>query len=277
MMRAGTSCCLTVTRLDAQGAWLAGDFQQTILLAHYELPEPCQPGDQLDVFVYHDGAGRLVATRKEPLARLGECAFLKVVAVNFIGAFLDWGLPKDLLVPHGEQQVKMELGRRYLVKLISDPEDGRVAASSRLDALLSDSAPDSMRAGQAVDLLIAGSTELGVKAIVDHQYWGLLYHDGLYGKPQRGQRMQGFVQRVREDRRIDLMLTPPSYLAIDPLSEKILQLLRANDGFVFLSDKSSPEAIFKVLGVSKKLFKKAIGSLYKQRLIEIQDRGIKLL
>lgn len=210
-----------------------------------------------------------------PLAQVGDVAYLKVVAVNVTGAFLDWGLPKDLLLPFREQRFRPEVGKRVLVKVYEDA-DRRPVASMRLDRFLADEAQGLSR-GDSVELIIAERTELGFKAVVDHRFWGLLYHDGVLHPPRRGQRLKGYVHHVRDDGRLDLSLVPPGAAGRDMAGEKVLDLLRRNDNYLPLSDKTPAPEIKARLGVSKNAFKQAVGRLYKQRLISIEDDGIRLL
>ncbi|GGX84060.1 hypothetical protein GCM10007160_09130 [Litchfieldella qijiaojingensis] len=216
-----------------------------------------------------DGADRL------PPARYGEVAYLQVVTVNDTGAFLDWGQPKDLLLPYGEQRFRPEPGKRVLVMIYED-DRGRPVASQRLDRFITDEAYG-LALGDKVELMIAERTDLGVKAVVDHRFWGLLYHDDLPQTPRRGQRLTGYVKRVRDDGRLDLSLLPPGAARLDSVGDKVLETLRSNHGYLALCDKSPADEIKARLGVSKSAFKQAIGRLYKKRLIVIEDEGIRLL
>jgi len=245
-----------------------------VLLADNKLPANCQVGDTLDVFVYVDSDGHLAATAKKPLAEVGDVAWLKVVSLNYVGAFLDWGLPKDLLVPFSEQHHEMEVGRSYLVKVFLDDQN-RIAATTKIDKLLSDESVD-FEVGQKVSLIIADRTDLGVKAIINNSHWGMLYENELFRPVRKGQKMEGYIKQIREDRKIDLSLHQPGYGKVVSLTDSIMAKLKANNGVLMLSDKSPPEAIYAAFGVSKKVFKQAIGALYKQQLITIDKSGIKL-
>ncbi|MFC3283833.1 CvfB family protein [Litchfieldella rifensis] len=216
-----------------------------------------------------DGADR------SPLAHPGQVAYLQVVTVNDTGAFLDWGQPKDLLLPYGEQRFRPEPGKRVLVMVYED-DRGRPVASQRLDRFIQDAA-SGLATGDKVELMIAERTELGVKAVVDHRFWGLLYHDDLPQAPRRGQRLTAYVKRVRDDGRLDLSLLPPGAARLDMVGDKVLELLRCNHGYLALSDKSPAAEVKARLGVSKSAFKQAIGRLYKKRLIVIETEGIRLL
>lgn len=209
------------------------------------------------------------------LARLGEVAFLKVVAVNDTGAFLDWGLPKDLLLPYGEQRSRPGVGKRVLVMVYEDAQ-GRPLASMRLDKFIADEV-SGLSQGEKVELIVAEPTDLGVKAVVNHRFWGLLYHDDMPQPLRRGQRLDGYVRRIRDDARLDLALVPPGSAKLDVVGDQILAALGRNQGYLTLSDKSPADEIKARLGVSKGAFKQAIGRLYKRRLITIEGSGIRLL
>jgi predicted RNA-binding protein (virulence factor B family) len=217
-----------------------------------------------------------VATTEKPHAMAGEFVFLKVVAVSRYGAFLDWGLPKDLLVPFREQKQNMEEGRRYLVYVFADLHTNRIVASAKLDKFLDNSPPDYLP-GAEVNLLIAEETDLGYKAIVNNEHWGMLYKNQVFLPIRPGMSVKGYISQVREDEKIDLLLEKPGYEKIEDMAGKIIRVLEENHGFIALSDKSSPEMIQTVLGMSKKNFKKAIGALYKERKIEFSSDGIRLL
>ncbi|HET8790043.1 MAG TPA: S1-like domain-containing RNA-binding protein [Modicisalibacter sp.] len=220
----------------------------------------------------HQGSPR---SEPRPLARLGEVAYLKVVMVNDTGAFLDWGLPKDLLLPYGEQRPRPAVGKRVLVMVTEDAQ-GRPLASMRLDKFIADEA-SGLSQGDKVALIVAEPTDLGVKAVVDNRFWGLIYHDDMPQPLRRGQRLDGYVRRLRDDGRLDLALVPPGAAKLDVVGEQILAALHRNQGYLTLSDKSPADEIKARLGVSKSAFKQAIGRLYKRRLIAIEQSGIRLL
>lgn len=234
-----------------------------------------QIGDNLEVFVYIDGKNQTIATTQKPKARVDEVAWLKVVSLSHAGAFLDWGLPKDLLLPFSEQKGKLVEGRFYLVRLFLD-ENNRIAASMLLDDFIQDEA-FYYKDGQAVELIIADFTELGFKAVVDHKYWGVLYKNEVFQPLKRGQQLTGHIKKVRPDHRLDLILGQEKYgEKVDATSAKILAVLAKHGGHIALTDKSPPEMIYDTFGVSKKVFKQAIGGLYKQRKIVIEEKGIRL-
>ncbi|KOH43929.1 CvfB family protein [Sunxiuqinia dokdonensis] len=258
------------------GIYLDGGPHGEILMPKRYVPEGCKPGDTLEVFIYLDSEDRLLATNEKPKAMVGDFALLTVVSVTPVGAFLDWGLPKDLLVPFREQQQRMEAGKSYLVYVYLDDESQRIVATSKLDKCV-DNIPVDYEVGEEVDLIIAGQTDLGFKAIIDNSHWGMIYKNEVFQPLATGQRLKGFIKNIREDEKIDLSLEKEGYEKIDDISQSILNKLAANSGFLSLTDKSSPELIKSNLHISKKNFKKAIGSLYKQRLISIEENGIRML
>ena len=207
---------------------------------------------------------------------VGEFALLKVAAVNPVGAFLDWGLQKDLLVPFSEQKQRMEEGKYYIVFIYLDDRTHRIVASSKLNKFL-DKGPVKFQEGQGVELLICDRTELGYKAIINNSRRGVLYKNEVFQTLEKGQNITGFIKKVRDDGKIDLCLQKPGHEMIDGVSEKIIDELKAKGGFIPVTDKSSPEIIAGLFGISKKTYKKAIGALYKKRLIVIESNGIKLI
>jgi len=276
MINIGKINKLDVVKQQGADVYLSdGSSGKKVLLADRKLPANCQVGDTLDVFVYVDSEGHLAATTKKPLAEVGDIAWLKVVSLNYVGAFLDWGLPKDLLVPFSEQYHEMEVGRSYLVKVFLD-EQSRIAATTKIDKLLSDESVD-FEVGQKVSLIIADRSDLGIKAIINNSHWGMLYENELFRPVKKGQKMKGYIKQIREDHKIDLSLHQPGYGKVVSLTDSIIAKLKANNGVLMLSDKSPPEAIYAAFGVSKKVFKQAIGALYKQQLITIDKSGIKLV
>ena len=275
MLNIGKINTLNVVKKQGPDVYLDNGTSAKVLLADKKLPENCQVGDALDVFVYVDSEGHLAATTKTPLAQVDDIAWLKVVSLNYVGAFLDWGLPKDLLVPFSEQHHEMEVGKSYLVKVFLDDKN-RIAATTKIDRFIEDESVD-FEVGQKVSLIIADKTELGFKAIVNHTHWGLLYQNELFQPLKRGQKLDGYIKQIREDGKIDLNLNQPGYGKVVSLTDDILNKLKANNGTLMLSDKSPPEAIYATFGVSKKVFKQAIGALYKKQLISIDKNGITLI
>jgi len=266
---------LRVVRKVNFGAYLDGGGLGEILLPRRYVPEYCQVGDTIKVFIYTDSEDRMVATTETPYVMVGDVALLKVVSVNSVGAFLGWGLPKDLLVPFSEQNTTMKEGGSYIVRVYLDNRSNRIAASSKLDHYL-DKEPLNFQVGQEVKLLICNQTDIGHKAIIDNSHWGVLHYSEVFQKLRRGQKIKGFIKKVRDDNKIDLCLHKPGYEKTTDLTETIIKVLRAQGGFISVTDKSSPEIIHNWFGVSKKTYKKAVGSIYKRRLITIENDGIKL-
>ena len=255
---------LQVVKILDHGIYLDGGDLGEILMPRRYVPENCQVSDALDVFIYLDSADLLLATTETPYVMVGECAYLKVIDVNQAGAFMDWGLPKDLLVPYGEQISPLKIGQSY------------IAATQKLDSHLSEEA-QYFKPGQAVDILIFGKTELGYKAVINNTHIGLIYKNEVFQTLTHGEKLKGFIKTIREDRKIDLCLQLPGKDARDDLNTRILDHLKKNDGESTLTDKSSPDDIYQCFAVSKKNYKKAIGTLYKKRLIRIEDAKITLL
>jgi len=267
---------LNVIALADNGAYLdAGELGEILLPKRY-VPEPCQVGDTLKVFIYRDSADRLISTTEVPLAQVGEFVSLKVIETNKMGAFLDWGLPKDLLVPFNQQHTAMEVGKYYLVRVFLDQQTDRIAASSKLDKFI-DIWPAEYQQGDKVNLIIGGKTDLGFKAIVNDLHWGLLYDNEIFQHLRVGKKITGYIKQVREDGRLDLILTRGSKNKVNDFSEKLLAHIADRGGVSPLHDKSSPELIQRTLGVSKKTFKATVGNLLKKGKIAIVKEGIKLV
>ena len=257
------------------GVYLDGGEHEEILLPRRYVPENCKVDDNIKVFIYLDSEDRFIATTETPYAMVGDFALLKVVAVESVGAFLDWGLLKDLLVPFGEQSPTMEIGKSYIVKIYVDKQTNRIAATTRLDRYL-DNEPGNFHAGQEVKLLICNQTDIGYKAIINGTHWGVLYSNEVFQPLKSGQKTKGYIKKVREDNKIDLSLHKPGYERVDDITDTIINVLKEQGGFISVSDKSSPETINKLFGVSKKTYKKAIGAIYRKRLITIESDGIRL-
>lgn len=263
---------LKVARIDKKGVWLEAGNE----LAHLPLREAPQAivGDELEVFLYQVIPGELQATLRPPLAQAGEFACLKVKSITAHGAFLDWGLAKDLLVPLSLQPERMQLNWSYLVRIDVD-QQGRPFASARIDDCLDHGRPD-LREGDAVELLIWQITDLGAKVIVNHRFPGLLYRDELPPGSFTGMEIPGYVKRLRDDNKLDVTLRRVGAEGVSDGRDVILKVLAANGGSLPLHDKSSPEIIRKALGLSKKTFKKAVGGLYKEGLVSLTTEGISL-
>jgi len=271
----GTFCNLRIVRILDFGVYLDAEQLGEILLPMKYVPENCRPDESVDVFIYFDSNDRLIATTLKPAITLHHFAFLEAKAVNEIGAFMDWGLEKDLLIPYREQKAKIQEGRRYLTYLYADNKTGRLTGSARVERFLSHE-PKDLNEGDEVEVLIWSKSDLGMKAIVNQQYEGLLYNNQIFTELAPGQTIKAFVAKLRDDGKIDLNLSKPGFEKIDELSEKILATLEMSHGFLGLNDNSSSEEIYLMFGSSKKSFKKAIGALFKQRLITIGQDGITL-
>lgn len=276
MAKIGQFNTLSVIAIMANGAYLdAGDLGE-ILLPNRYLPENCEVDDQLSVFIYLDSADRLIATTETPYATVGDFASLQVKQINKIGAFLDWGLPKELLVPYNQQHNKMEVGKHYLVHIFLDEKTERLVASSKLDKFI-DIWPAEYKQGEKVDLTIAAKTDLGFKAIINNRHWGLIFESEVFQPLKTGKKVTGYIKQVREDGRINLTLSRAGKGKVIDFSDKLLAYLAKHDGFSALNDKSAPESIQRELGVSKKTFKATIGNLMKKGKIKIEATGIRLL
>ena len=276
MVELGKLNTLKVIKFVDFGLYLDGGGDGEILLPVRNVPAGIMVGDELEVFIYLDSEDMIIATTETPKAMVGEFAVLKVVEVNQIGAFLDWGLPKDLLVPFGEQQKPMENGQSYVVYLYIDQASERIAATTKLDKHLAESSPY-FKEQQPVDLLICGRTDLGYKAVVNGFATGLIFNTEVFKPIKYGQKMKGYIKRIREDNKLDLCLQLANREALDELSQKIMRFLEKQGGTSALTDKSRPEDIAAQFAVSKSSYKKAIGKLYKQRLIVINKDNISLV
>lgn len=232
-------------------------------------------GDFMEVFVYRDAKDQVSAIDKKPKISENEYGRLEVISVTKIGAFLDWGLPKDLLLPFAEQWHPVEVGQKVMVRVFKNNADGRMVASTRLDKYLNRKKA-SFHKGQEVNLVFVNKTDLGFKVIVNNSHWGVLHKQDIFRQINPGERINGFIKNIKPDMKIDVMLTPPGNQQFDKLSERIIKKLKQSDGHLSISDKSSPETISEMFSVSKKQFKNAIGQLYKKRMITIAKDGISL-
>ncbi len=275
MASIGERASLKILHEKPFGLFLDGGELGEILLPHREIPHGSCIGEYLDVFLYLDSEDRQVATLITPKVMPGHFARLKCVAVTAVGAFLDWGLPKDLLVPFREQKVRMEVGRNYLVHVHLDSVTGRILASTRIARHL-DLTPPAFRLGQAVDLIIFGKTDLGYKAIVNGSHSGLIFANDVFQELQPGEALKGYIAAIRSDGKIDLSLHAAGRAKVDDLETRILAELAARGGFWSLGDHSSAAEIHEEFGVSKRTFKQATGALWKKRRITIEEKGIRL-
>jgi predicted RNA-binding protein (virulence factor B family) len=268
---------LKILRDTSVGLYLGDPHGEDVLLPNKYCPAKFRIGDILDVFVYRDFAERIVATTLVPKIRLHEFALLKVSAVTDVGAFLDWGLEKELLVPFREQRQKMEKGRWFIVYLDIDKETDRLYASNKIERHLQNRVL-SIEEGEEVDLIVYQKTDLGFSVIVNNQHKGLVFANEVFREIAIGDKMKGFVKKIREENKLDISIQPIGYLNYnDANAEAIYRALQNNNGFLAITEKNSPEKIYAHFGMSKKSFKKAIGALYKQRKIMILPNGIKLV
>jgi len=258
------------------GVYLDGGKLGEILLPIRYVPSGCKPDDIIEVFLYHDSEDRVIATTETPYAKVNECAYLKCIATNKAGAFLDWGLMKDLLVPFNQQKPPMEVGKSYIVYLYADDQSSRITATSKLDRFLFQDSDDDFKVGEEVSLLNSNVTDLGHKVIINNTHWGLLHTQEVSRPLKRGERLAGFIKNIREDGKIDVCMHLNTREKLDDTAEIILKALQKNSGFLPLTDKSSPDAIFNKLAISKGLFKKSIGTLYKKKFIRLEADGIHL-
>ncbi|MEL6674497.1 MAG: S1-like domain-containing RNA-binding protein [Bacteroidota bacterium] len=275
MLEVGLYHKLTAARDTSVGVFLVDQDGEEVLLPRKYVPRELETGEDLEVFVYRDSKGRLISTTLKPFAQRNEFAFLRVKQLSQHGAFLDWGLEKEILVPFSHMKKPMEAGQSYVVYLYLDQVTDRVVASARVEAFTSREGVY-VQAGEKVRILVYEESELGYKAIINHRYIGLLYHNEIFQPLAVGDQLDAWVKKIRPDEKIDLVLTQPGHESIEPQAAKILKKLQATS-FLPLHDKSEPEAIKAAFGMSKKAFKRAIGSLYKQKLIRIESDGIHLV
>lgn len=276
MLNIGNYNTLRIIKILSFGAYLDGGEGKEILLPTRYVPDGAQVGDEVKVFIYHDNEGRLIATTLHPNAVVGEFAFMQVKSVNTTGAFLDWGLMKDLLVPYKEQKLTMREGKWYLVYVRLDHVTGRIMASARIEKFLNN-IPPKYKFNQEVDLLVADDTEIGYKVIVNNLHWGMVYHNQVFQRLEKGEHLKGYVKEIREDDKLDISLAPLGYQKVDGVAQTILQALQVQNGFLPVHDKSDPEVIYSLFRCSKKAFKQAIGALYRQHRIALEPDGIRLI
>lgn len=266
---------LKIVDIIERGAYLEDGHGNEVLLPMKEVPKEAQSGQELEVFIYRDSEDRLIATTDRPFAEVGSFASLKVKSVDKIGAFLDWGLPKDLFLPYSEQTRELKPGLYAMVAVYIDNSD-RIAASMRWERHMSKEVP-AYKENQAVNLVIMGRSDLGYKALVDGKYAGMLFENEVFERLEQGQKISGFIKQVRSDGKIDLLLQPMGNFGTSDLSAKILEAIKAKGGFLPVTEKTDPEVIYELFGVSKKKYKMALGGLYKSRKITIADDGIRLV
>ncbi|ASI90996.1 MULTISPECIES: CvfB family protein [Vibrio] len=277
MINVGRINQLEVTKEADFGWFLDGKDYGSILLTKKHAPEGVAVGDVVDVFLYFDADNQIAATTEKPVAQVGEWGLMKVEGVNSIGAFASWGIKeKDLLIPFSEQRGRLSAGQTILVYVYTDKASGRIVGTTKFNKIL-DKTPAQYTKNQQVDLLIAERSDLGYKAIINGEHWGMIFPSDVFGKLFIGKQLKGFIKQVRSDGKIDLTLQKVGVAKMDDLSEKILSLLEKKGGFLPLSDKSTPEAIFATFKTSKGTYKKSIGGLYKQGKISIDKDGIRLI
>ncbi len=257
------------------GVYLDGGEHGEILMPIRYVPQDCKIGDKVDVFIYLDSEDRLIATTEKPFAEVGDFVLLECVSVSGVGAFLYWGLMKDLFVPFREQKDKMEVGHSYVVYIYVDNVTGRIAGSAKVEKFL-DKTPAEFIVGDEVDLIIFSQSDIGYNAIINKTHAGVLFHTDVFRTLHRGEHIKGYIKKIREDKKIDLLLERPGYEKIDDISKNILEKLKQENGFIALTDKSPADAIYDTFGISKKNFKKAVGALYKARLITLEENGIRI-
>jgi predicted RNA-binding protein (virulence factor B family) len=276
MTEIGKLNSLKVNKFVDFGVYLDGAELGEILLPARYVPGNVQIGAELEVFIYRDSEDRLVGTTEKPYGMVGQFCYLKTVMTTKIGAFLDWGLSKDLLVPYREQKQKMEKGKSYLVFIYLDKKTGRIAASAKLDKFLTQD-PSGFSGGQKIEALVAQKTDLGYKVIIDQSCAGFIHEGDIYRPLKTGQKLSAYIKKIRDDGKIDVTIQKPGFEKVFDITEKILDVLKNEGGFISVDDHSPPEIIYKLFDVSKKTYKKAIGILFKKKLIKIEKNGIRLL
>lgn len=276
MLRAGRIQKLTVSRISDYGLYLADEEQNEVLLPNRYISLTDKPGDEKEVFLYHDSEDRLVATTETPLLRVGEAGYLRVVDKTAHGAFLDWGLyGKDLFLPNRNQQGGIIAGRSYIVYLYEDSVTGRCVATCKLKSFINnDSITVALR--QEVDLLVASESPIGYRVIINNRHWGMLYRNQLFRPIAVGDRMKGYVRKLTEDNRIDVSLQQEGFAQVKDSAEVLLQLVRDNGGFLPLNDDSAPEEVNRLTQTSKKVFKRSLGMLLKRGAVSVDEQGIKI-
>ncbi len=247
-----------------------------ILLPLKWIPEGVQLGDKMNVFIYRDSEDRMIATTLKPKATVGQFAALEVKEASQIGAFMDWGLEKDLFVPFNNQRFPMEVGQKYVVYIYLDDSSDRIAGSAKLNKYLKP-ADENISEGRKVNLLVANPSDLGYNVIIDHTYSGILYHNEVFKKLETGDELPGYIKKIRDDGKIDVSLQQTGFAEVQDASQEVLAKLKQSGGSLNLSDKSDPQEIYEALGMSKKTFKKAIGTLYKEGKINLEPNRISLL
>lgn len=276
MLRAGRIQKLTVSRISDYGLYLADEEQNEVLLPNRYISLTDKPGDEKEVFLYHDSEDRLVATTETPLLRVGEAGYLRVVDKTAHGAFLDWGLyGKDLFLPNRNQQGGIIAGRSYIVYLYEDSVTGRCVATCKLKSFINNDII-TVAPRQEVDLLVASESPIGYRVIINNRHWGMLYRNQLFRPIAVGDRTKGYVLKLTEDNRIDVSLQQEGFAQVKDSAEVLLQLVRDNGGFLPLNDDSAPEEVNRLTQTSKKIFKRSLGMLLKRGAVTVDEQGIKI-
>ncbi len=277
MIKAGATHKLIVNRISDFGLYLANEEGDEVLLPNRYISLTQQEGDEVEVFVYHDSEDRLVATTEEPLAKVGDIAYMKVVDKNLHGAFLDWGLyGKDLFLPNRNQQGGVIVGKYVVVYLYEDNITGRCVATTKFKSLVNNDIIE-LQPRDEVQILVASESEIGYRAIINNQHWGMLYKNQLFRPIAVGDRMNAFVRRITEDRRIDLTLSQQGYREVKNSAEVLLDLINANGGSLPINDNSDPAEVSRLTQMSKKLFKRSLGVLMKRGEVEPTQQGIRIV
>jgi len=276
MIQIGKINKLTILRETSVGLYLGDKEKNEVLLPNSYIKSSFKVKDEIEVFIYKDSEDRLIATTQIPYAQLYNFAYLRVVSVNEAGAFLDWGLEKDLFVPYSEQKTNMEEGESYVVYIYIDELTERIIGSSKISKFISNEVLQ-VEVGQEVDLVVFEESPLGYSCIINGMHRGLLYRNDIYKEIQSGDALKGYIKTIRQDNLIDLSLQKPGFKNVLSSTDIILEYLNENNGFLDLTDKSSPEEIAKRFSMSKATFKKSIGVLYRQRKVLIKDDGVHLV
>lgn len=258
------------------GIYLDGKQHGEILMPRQYVPEGTEIGDTVDCFIYYDSEDRIIATTLHPMATVGEFAVLRVVSVNQSGAFLFWGLPKDILVPYSEQKTRMTEDKSYVVFIYVDSLTKRIVASSKIEKFLSTSVPE-YEEGQEVTLIVYQKTDIGYKVVIDGKHTGVIHFSDVFKNLFIGDKLKGYVKSIKDDVKINIVLQKPGYTVIDDISRKILEYIKSNNGFVSFTDKTPADVIYREFGISKKTFKKSVGLLYKKHLVNIENNGLRVI
>lgn len=266
---------LRAVRKTDNGIYLDGSELGEILLPQSTVDREIEIDEEVDVFIYHDHLSRLTASLRKPKVTVGQYAYLRTSSVTDIGAFMDWGLQKDLFVPFSEQNIKFEDSGSYLIYVYIDEMTGRIAGTSKVNKYLKSRSGD-YKAGQEVFVLICNRTEIGYNVIIDDKCWGVIHNTDILGEMHTSIKTKGYITNVREDQKLDVSLSRPGYKKVIELTDIIIEKIKDNGGVINLTDKSPSEDIYEQFQVSKKTFKKSLGALYKQRIIVIEDDSIKL-